>query len=305
MKKKTKIFIAFIVIVVVAVGAIFLLNKNNSNMQLYKKMYSYTYETTNKNKNIVNEVDDAIVVMLDTMKSNGTNLEEYGLLEEKANFEKFLEIKKDYNYVQNQILNNGNFVTNANSQKYLKPMNKAYSNLINIYKDGYNYLEEVNFSKDFLNIGLPLQATYIESFNISINEIVKTYNDFMYNAGMAYAMSSKNLINSNNYSKLKLSYYVTLINNSLNLPEEKASLLIEYKKEIGIFSIKGFFSDSVDEYVENNQVYDNLIKNFKVLNIVEIVDNEISGTINTYIESIENPETRELVACYVTNIIKG
>ena len=163
MKKKTKILIAFVVIVIVAVGAYFLFSGKNSNAQLYNKVNDYAYGITDGNKNIVDEVDNTIEVMLKEI-----NDKNFALEKEKANLELYLEVKDKYSIVQEQILNYGNFVTNANSSKYLKPMNKAYSQLTNIYKDGYEYLQKTYHAADFATLSNATKITYIENFNVKI-----------------------------------------------------------------------------------------------------------------------------------------
>ena len=299
MKKKGKIFIAFIVIVAVAVGAYFLLSGKNANAQLHNKVYNYTYNLTNYDDNIVDKVDATISDMLNEISANGLEL-----LEVKSNLEKYLEVKEQYNIVQQQILNYANFASNQNSGKYLKPMNKAYSELVEIYKDGYEYLQKTYFASNFKDLSLATKKTYIENFNVKIENIVKVYNNFMYNAGMAYTTSAKNLINFNNYFKLKMSYYVKLINNSRNLTEETEYLSEEYQSKISSYKTV-LLADSVDTYVANNKIYDDLVKNFKALNTVEIVENVMLGTLNTYIEGIKKVETKQYVDNYVTNIING
>lgn len=300
MKKKTKILIALVVIVAIAVAAYFLFSGKNSNAQLHNKVNDYVYGITDGDKNIVDEVDNTIEVMLDEINSKGLDLES-----EKANLELYLEIKEQYSIVQTQILNYGNFVTSANSSKFLNPMNKAYSMLVNIYEEGYDYLKGTYFADDFTSLSNATKTTYIENFNIKIKDIVKAYNDFMYNAGMVYTIGAKNLINYNNCYKLRLSYYVTLINNSVNLTPENMSLLETYKERISIYEDVLLTEDTVDEYVSNNKIYDKLVNNFKVLNIPEIVANNIAGTFDTYLESIKNAEDRQCVVDYATKIING
>lgn len=299
MKKKKKILIAFVVIVLVAVGVYFLFSGNNTNAQLYSKVNVYTYGIKDGDKNIVDEVDTTIEVML-----NEINAKNFTLEAEKTNFETYLEIKEDYAVVQNQILNYGNFVTDKKSEKYLKSMDNSYNKLVRIYRDSYQYLKETYYEVDFATLSNATKITYIENFNVKIENIVRTYNGFMYNAGMVYAISAKNLINYNNCYKLRMSYYVTLINNSVNLSEENASLLTTYKDKINAYA-SVLTQDAVDTYMSNGKEYDKLIKNIQSLKINKIVENSVAGTLETYISGITKVETQQLVLDFVAKIING
>lgn len=292
MKKSTKAIIAILIIAAIAVGVYFIFFNGTDNKQIRAKVYGLNNNVIVKDINIYSKINQTIDEMVGLINSKNYNIPEV-----KAYLEEYSLALDNYLVVNNSILEYGVFVNKTNTNDYFKNMNKAYDNLVKIYKDCNDYLLGTYFAvtnPDNYN------SDYIVSFQFLFKDALKELNDFYYNAGMAYSYAAENLFEINNLYKLKVGYYSAAVYCRVN--DYLDNQTIDYSHNLSAASYKDG-KQYVDKYVKNKAEYDGLVS--AKLNISELVLAEAKGEASTYIQSITKESKKSNLEKYYNLIIKG
>ena len=170
MKKFKKAIIALLLIAVIAGGVYFIFFSKTDNKQIRAKVYGLNNEVVVKEKNIYTRINGAVTEMIGLINSRG-----YYIPDVNVYLKEYEATLKNYAGVQQHILNYGVFVNNNNTNKYFGKMNKAYENLVAIYKECNDYLLNTHFA---VTNEANYNSDYIVSFQFLFKDALKELNNF-------------------------------------------------------------------------------------------------------------------------------
>ena len=295
MKKILKVIVALVVIVAVAFGIYFIFNNGTNNKIIYSNVYKLNNEMIVDDINIYQRINNTVDEMYTLIENKNYNVPEV-----KSFLDFYSNALDNYDIVREQIMKSGVFVNNANTGKYYKAMNKAFKNLINIYKQCNSYLLGTHFKitnpDDYNDV-------YIVNFYNIFKDSLRELNNFYSNAGMAYAHGTKNMFKINNLYKLRVEYYCVLTSNYVSDYIETGADNLAYKTKL-LTAKNKIDMDETSTYLNDVKSYDNLILISKHLDLIGLVKSEIEGTANEFINGL-NEKQKSNTQLYYNLIVKG
>lgn len=294
MKKFLKTIIALAIIAAIAFGVYFIFNNGTDNKQIRAKVYSLNNNLIVDDINIYTKTNGTVDHMINLINQRG-----YTIPDEKAYLITYSTALEYYDFLKQEILVNGLFVNNQNTNDYFKNMNKAYDALQKIYTEGNEYLLTTYYAVTDESL---LNVDYIVNFSNTFKDALTELNNFYYNAGMAFSYGTKDMFNTNNGYKLKVQYYSVLVNTYIqdyldNKTFDLSLDVLSYQTKIATYNESTYF--------DNKAEIDSLMDNSKLVDIVELAKHEALGQASTYISSLTDADKRSATEKYYNLVIKG
>ena len=294
MKKFLKTIIALAIIAAIAFGVYFIFNNGTDNKQIRAKVYSLNNNLIVDDINIYTKTNGTVDHMINLINQRG-----YTIPNEKAYLTTYSTALEYYDFLKQEILVNGLFVNNQNTNDYFKNMNKAYDALQKIYTEGNEYLLTTYYAVTDESL---LNVDYIVNFSNTFKDALTELNNFYYNAGMAFSYGTKDMFNTNNGYKLKVQYYSVLVNTYIqdyldNKTFDLSLDVLSYQTKIATYNESTYF--------DNKAEIDSLMDNSKLVDIVELAKQEAMGQASTYISSLTDADKKSATEKYYNLVIKG
>lgn len=294
MKKILKTIIALAIIAAIAVGVYFIFNNGTDNKQIRAKVYSLNNNLIVDDINIYTKTNNTVDHMINLINQRG-----YTIPDEKAYLITYSTALEYYDFLKQEILVNGLFVNNKNTNDYFKNMNKAYDALQKIYTESNEYLLTTYYAVTDESL---LNVDYIVNFSNTFKDALAELNNFYYNAGMAFSYGAKDMFNTNNGYKLKMQYYSVLVNTYVqdyldNKTFDLSLDVLSYQTKIATYSASTYF--------DNKSEIDSLMGNSKLVDIVELAKQEGMGQASTYISSLTEADKKSATEKYYNLVVKG
>lgn len=296
MKKIFKVIIAFVIIAVVAVGAYFIFRPKDNSLNVYNNVYSLNYKVEKNNINVVKKVDETINEMLVIIENNSLNVGN-----SKNSLQNFVNLRDAYSSIKVEILSYANFCkSNGKANNFIANVAKNYSKISDAYLKAYDYLTGTYFKIVDGTYTKATMETYITNFENLFKDVYIYYNDFYFNACVAYARTLDNMMVKNNAYKLKVEYVGNLINKFYSEGNFNSTFLDVAKNEAQKLSL-----DFAKKYFENKIDYDELINQAISLDISTICEKVSLGQIDSYITELPTEADRIVVQKYVNLVARG
>lgn len=300
MKKKIfKLFLVAIVITAIVLVILALTKNSSSTAAYYKDVVALNQEIKDDDKNVVELVNKAGIDMLELINTNNLDMKD-----EKSFLTTFTSELEIYSVINNEIQNYGNFSTKSSSVQHVKKMEQNFKLLKKDYQNSYDYLKETYFKlgSNYEHIGT-VQA-YIKNFVLVFKDALVHLNGFYYNAGVAYAVGTKNISTLNGMYRLNVLYYSELANQYFtNIFDDK--VVEDYITKVGM--VWGLINDKSDEqfykYIDNKVEFDTIFDNFKLLNTAELVNKHVEGGLVEYINSLTDSKTKQVSTSFAKYIL--
>lgn len=298
MKKLLKAGIALAIIVVVVIVAINVFNGGNKNISAYNNVITLSDGIKKDNKNIVETVDGTVAEMLDIITTNNLSMPD-----EKEFLTTYSYALQVYSTLKEEVIEFGIHVNKNNNGKYVNAMNNSLKKLKKVYVKGYTYLDGTYYKLNGNYEHIETVQAYIKNFVIEFNDALNILNNFYYNVGYVFAYGTKNLINSNNLSKLYVVFFTEVAHQyfekykDLEDAEIYTTILETFNSVMNI--------NMLNRYLENKDILDEVYDGRALLKLNELVDACVNNKQNVYIQSVTNEKQKSLQEKYVQYVVEG
>ena len=232
--------------------------------------------------------------MLDVIINNSLDLPN-----EKAFFERYIQINDVYEIVKQKVQNYGLFVNTTNCGEYVSKMESSLKSLKGFYIGGYKYLKETTYFriKQGETANIAVLADYISNFVNVFAESAVFLNQFYYNMGLVLSNGTQNTFEYNNLDKLCTIAYLETANGFFEGTSSNMELLRSLKLKLQ--------SSQLNTYVSSYEIFDELIENAISLNLTNFTKEFLLGNKVQYIQSLENEEEARQLNSFVDMVLEG